>query len=114
MVNAYFDSVCQAVGGAYFLTAAQSMFANRLLQTLKTASPGIDASLVLSTGVSEIRHSFTGDDLASVINAYMAGIHAVFIFALASSALAILLAFFIPFQKLVKHDSDQKHTANVS
>ncbi|KAH5303795.1 hypothetical protein HBI12_177270 [Parastagonospora nodorum] len=106
--------MCQAVGGAYFLDAAQSMFANRLLHTLKTASPGIDASIILSTGASDIRRSFAGDDLISVINAYMVGIHAVFIFAIASSALAVLLALLIPIKKLPIHGADQKDTATAS
>jgi hypothetical protein len=97
-------TVCQSVGGAYFLAAAQSLFANRMLQTLKTASPNIDAILVINTGASEIRDRFEGEDLEAVTNAYMIGIKAVFIFAIAGSALAVLLALLIPFRKLPAHE----------
>jgi hypothetical protein len=94
--NSIFDSLCAVHVTSECPRAVQFMLAH------------------ISTGVSEIRHSFAGDDVASVINAYMVGIHAVFIFAIASSALAILLAFLLPSQKLPTHDSDQKDATNVS
>jgi hypothetical protein len=111
VLHAYLTPVCQAVGGAYFLATAQSLFANRLLHTLSVASPDIDAVLVLNTGASEIRQSFEGVDLIAVTNAYMVGIHAIFIFATAGSALAVLLALLIPYQKLPVHNIGEKDSA---
>jgi hypothetical protein len=79
-----------------------------MLQTLRATSPDIDATLVVSTGASEIRQRFVGEDLKAVTHAYMVGIKAVFIFAIASSALAALLALIIPFKKLPFHKTKKE------
>ncbi|KAF2092922.1 MFS gliotoxin efflux transporter glia [Rhizodiscina lignyota] len=97
--------MCQPLSGAYFLGIAQSIFANRMLQTLETTPSNVDAVKVLNTGASEIQHVFSGGDLAAVVGAYMVGIKDVFAFALAASAFAVLLAFMIPFKKLPDYDS---------
>ena len=97
--------VCQSSSGAYFIVVAQSLFANRMLQTIEATAPNLDASQVLGTGASDIRHVFSGRDLTAVLGAYMVGIKDVFAFALAGSALAVLVAFVIPFQKLPDHGS---------
>ncbi len=78
--------VFQAISGSYFLTVAQSLFANRMLQTLRTTAPNIDATMVLNTGASEIQHVFKGSDLAAVLDAYMVGLKAAFACTLACSA----------------------------
>lgn len=97
--------VCQAISAAYCLPVAQSLFANRMLQTLKATAPNIDAVKVINTGASEIQHIFKGGDLTAVLGAYMAGIKDVFTFSLTGSALTVLLALVIPFKKLPDHDS---------
>ena len=83
--------------------AAQCLFANLLLQTLKKTAPHIDAIQVINTGASEIQHVFKGGDLAAVLDAYMIGIKDVFVFALAGAAFAALVALVIPFKKLPDH-----------
>jgi len=97
--------VCQSISGAYFIAAAQSVFANRMLQTLKTIAPNIDAVMVLNTGASEIQHVFKGEDLAVVLNAYMVGIKDVFAFSLAGSILTVMIALVIPFVRLPDHNN---------
>jgi hypothetical protein len=97
--------VCNSISGAYFVTAAQFIFANRLLQTLASAAPKIDAAKVLATGASEIHRVFSGGDLAAVLDAYMVGIKDVFAFSLAGAAFTVLLALVIPFKKLPSHDN---------
>jgi hypothetical protein len=99
--------VCNSISGAYFVTAAQSVFANRLLQSLARHSPGIDATKVLATGASELRRVFSGADLAAVLRAYMVGIKDVFAFSLAGAALLVLLALVIPFKRLPSHDKKE-------
>lgn len=103
LVNADFGAVFNGISGAYFVTAAQSLFANRLLQTLASTAPSIDAGHVLATGASEIQRVFTGADLDAVVNAYMVGIKDVFSFAMAGTALTVLIALGIPFKKVPDH-----------
>lgn len=97
--------VAQSGSAAYFIVVAQSIFANRLLQTIEATAPHLNADLVLGTGASDLNHVFSGDDLAAVLGAYMAGIKDVFACGLAGSAFAVLLALMIPFKKLPNHGS---------
>ncbi|CZR68566.1 probable permeases of the major facilitator superfamily [Phialocephala subalpina] len=99
--------MCNSISGAYFVTAAQSLFSNRLLHTLSVTGPHIDASKVLATGASEIQRVFTGGDLEAVLGAYMVGIKDVFAFSLAGAAFTVLLAMIIPFEKLPGHDGNK-------
>lgn len=92
-------TVFNALSGAYFVTAAQSLFSNRLVQELAT-SPNVDAAKVLATGATQIREVFAGVDLEIVIKVYMIGIKDVFLFSLAGAAFTVLLALLIPLKKL--------------
>jgi hypothetical protein len=93
------------MSGAYFVTAAQSVFSNRLLETLADNAPNIDAAKVLSTGASEIQRVFTGADLAAVLNAYIIGTKDVFLFSLAGGAFLVVLSLAVPFKKIPSHDN---------
>lgn len=86
---------------------AQSIFANRLLQTISTTAPGLNATQVLGTGTSDIHNVFRGGDLDAVLRAYMVGIKDVFACALAGSALAALVALVIPSNRLPSHGSKE-------
>lgn len=100
--------VCQTLSGAYFVAIAQSLFANRMLQTILSSAAHLDATLVLGTGASELQDVFSGDDLKEVIAAYMIGIKDVFAFSLACAAFAVLLSLIIPFKRLPDHGKKDK------
>ncbi|KAK9777216.1 putative MFS transporter [Seiridium cardinale] len=89
-----------ALSGAYFVTAAQSLFANRLLQELSSIAPNLDLAKVLATGATQIRQIFSGTDLDAVLKAYMVGIKDVFAFSMAGAGLTVLLALLIPSTRL--------------
>ncbi|KAH7002506.1 putative MFS transporter [Ilyonectria destructans] len=96
--------MCQSISGAYFITVAQSLFANRMLQTLSATAPNIDTVKLINTGASEIQHVFEGGDLAAVLGAYMVGITSVFAFSLAGSVLTVIIALVIPFRRLPDYE----------
>ncbi|KAL4935161.1 hypothetical protein BDV06DRAFT_234609 [Aspergillus oleicola] len=100
--------MCQTLSGAYFVAIAQSLFANRMLQTVLSSSAHLDPALVLGTGTSEIQDVFSGDDLTAMIAAYMVGIKDVFAFSLACAAFSVLLALVIPLKKLPDHKKEKK------
>lgn len=95
--------MCQTISGAYFVVVAQSLFANRMLETLRSDSPNIDSAMVLGTGANEIQGAFSGNDFIAVINAYMVGIKDVFAFSLACAAASVLVTLIIPFKRLPDH-----------
>lgn len=92
--------MCNALSGAFFVTAAQSLFANRLLQAFASNAPEMNAMQILATGASEIREVFSGQSLKAVVEAYMIGVKAIFAFSLAGAAVMVLISLAIPFKKL--------------
>ncbi|KAJ5205193.1 hypothetical protein N7472_001641 [Penicillium cf. griseofulvum] len=100
--------MCQSISGTYFVIVAQTLFANRMLQTLDSSNSTIDTALALGTGASEIQHVFKGEELKAVTNAYMVGIKDVFAFGLAGAVASVLLALLIPLKQLP--DPQQKKT----
>jgi len=98
----------QAMSGTYFILIAGSLFANRMLHTLTSSYPAINAAQVINTGAFEIHHVFQGEELAAVLDAYMVGIKAVFAFSLATAALTVLIAMVIPFRRLHDHSAGDK------
>jgi hypothetical protein len=106
--------VCQTISGGYFLAAAQSLFANRMLRTLKTMDPDINFLTVLNTSASDIQHVFKGVELTAVLGAYMVGLKAVFALSMAASAMTAVVSLAIPFKKLPDHESEKMEVlANV-
>ena len=97
--------MCNSISGAYFVTAAQSIFANRLLQRLASSAPNIDAAMVLATGATDIHRVFSGEDLVAVLEAYMSGIKDVFAFSMAGAAVTAVIALVIPFKKVPSNES---------
>jgi hypothetical protein len=105
VLSANFLSVAQSISGAYFVSAANSIFNNYLLQTLARTAPQIDSAEILYIGVSEVANVYKGEQLTLVRDAYMVGIKDVFAFALAGTALTVVLALLIPFKRLPSHET---------
>ncbi|KAK5807057.1 hypothetical protein VI817_001315 [Penicillium citrinum] len=97
--------MAQSISGAYFVTSANSIFDNYLLQALARTAPQIDSADILFIGVSELTNVYEGEELAVIRDAYMVGIKDVFAFALAGTALTVVLALLIPFTRLPSHET---------
>ena len=107
---------CQTISGAYFNTAAQSLFENRLHQTLARIAPAISGARVDEAGAQGLHQAFSGTELTAVIDAYMVGIKDVFAFAIAGAIVTALLALTIPTTRLPSLNddktTDKKEAAN--
>ncbi|KAL7783865.1 putative MFS transporter [Trichoderma ceciliae] len=97
------------MSGAFFVTAAQNVFANRMLQSLAQIAPQISAQKVLDTGASDFQSVFQGADLVAVRQAYMIGIKDVFAFAMAGAALTAVLPLIIPRRRLPGFEKKELH-----
>ncbi|KAK4032620.1 putative efflux pump gsfJ [Parachaetomium inaequale] len=65
----------QTVGGAFFVSAAESAFVNQLIDSLRTLVPDIDPSVVIGLGATEIRNgAFRDDQIPGILASYMRGI----------------------------------------
>lgn len=106
--------MAQSISGAYFVSAANSIFNNYLLQTLARIAPQIDPGEILHIGVSDIANLYKGEQLNLVREAYMAGIKDVFAFALAGTVLTVVFSLLIPFKRLPSHQTKKTEDIEAS
>ena len=80
------------MGGALFLPAAESVFANRLLRVARITVPSVPAAAILATGASELGHTFSAVDIPGILIAYMSGLKWTFAVAVAANGLTFPLS----------------------
>lgn len=100
VANVYFF---QTVGGAFTTSAAQAAFVNQLLVKLPSAAPGVDPSLVISTGATQLRDVFSSEQLPGIVTAYIHGLKAVFGVGTGVVGFAMLWTAVIPWTRLPTH-----------
>ena len=88
------STVFQTVGGAFFVSAGQTAFANRLLDRVPITAPGVEPSLVVSTGATQLRSVFSAADIPGILIAYMDGIKLTFVLAIALAGITLPIALF--------------------
>lgn len=94
------------LGGAFSTAAAQAAFVNRLIVALSTAAPGLDSSLVIAAGASELRTVFSASELPGIPQAYLLGIKGSVAVSLAFAGVACLCTLAVPMRKLPTHGVD--------
>jgi hypothetical protein len=90
----------QTLGGALWLSAAQSVFVNRLIVTMPKVAPKINPLAVVATGAGRIRDVFAPEDVIGIVTAYIDGIKGAFVLASIVTGLAMLLALLLPWKRL--------------
>jgi MFS transporter, DHA2 family, glioxin efflux transporter len=83
----------QTMGGAYFISAAQAVFTNRLLARVVISAPTANPALVLATGAAELRKVFNAEEFDGIVIAYLAGLKSAFAVSIATAGLCFLVAF---------------------
>lgn len=63
---------------------------------MAATAPDISPSRISAAGAAGLRNAFSGRELTLVLEAYMAGIQNVFIFAVTGAAASVLVALLIP------------------
>jgi hypothetical protein len=85
---------------------------------MAATAPEISSSRISEAGAAGLRNAFSGQELTLVLEAYMAGIKNVFIFAVAGAAASVLVALLIPPTRLPsseeKKTDDDREAANAS
>lgn len=67
----------------------------------------MNPQLVVVTGAANLRNVFPPDVLPGVLSAYMVGLKAAFIVAIAFAGSAVLISLAIPMRKLPTHTTDK-------
>jgi hypothetical protein len=93
-------TVFQTIGGAFSVSASQSGFVNRLISTLAYSAPEVDPQLVVATGATQIRSSFSPDQVLGIVFAYMAGVKVSFALVVGLAGFAFLVALLVPWKRI--------------
>lgn len=83
-----------------FVSAAQSIFSNRLLQALSSHAPGVDREHVLTVGASELRGNFSSAELSGILESYMVGLKGAFALGVALAVAAVVTSFGPPIKTI--------------
>ena len=83
----------QCVTGAVFISIAQTLFTNKLLQEVARNLPDVNPLKVVLTGATELRGAFSADELPGILRAYMAGLKDAYILGIALAGVACVVAF---------------------
>ncbi len=105
----------QSLGGAIFVCIGQAVFTNNLVDVLSHTS-GLDQSLVIKTGATELRDVISAQDLPAVLLAYDGALTKAFTVALAAACFSILPALGIEWKNVkgLKHGGPSPEAKNVA
>ena len=81
------------IGGAFFISAAEAGFINKLVQRVPFTAPGVDPKVVALTGATQLRSVFSASDIPGILVAYMDGLKVSFAIVIATTCIAFLLTF---------------------
>ncbi len=88
------------MGGGVFLSAAQAAFSNELLASLARNVPSINRALVIATGLSDIRTTFSADLVPGIVQSYLDGLRVEFALAIALAGVSFFMAFLMPWKRM--------------
>lgn len=92
--------VFQTIGGAFFVSAGQTAFTNRLLTRIPVTAPGVSPELVVATGAAQLRSVFSKEDIPGILVAYMDGLKVAFALAVALAGVTLPIAVFSRWQSI--------------
>lgn len=103
----------QTLGGAIWVSAAQTGFANKLVQALNKKITGIDVAHVVAIGTTQYRHVFPMDAIPKILDSYMEGVTVVFIIVLAVAAASFPASLLTPWTD-IRVATEEKKKAGVA
>ncbi|KAF9884655.1 hypothetical protein FE257_001408 [Aspergillus nanangensis] len=102
----------QLGSGVIGVAAGESVFSNRLIQSLPHYAPGITGKEVLDVGASQLEQTFDGDTLLGVKKAYLVGIKDAWILTLAFCGAAFVVSAVAPRVSILRKTEQEAGEAN--
>jgi hypothetical protein len=90
----------QTLGGSLFTSVGQNIFSNKLIMYTAQYAPGLDPSIVLTTGATEIQSKIPAEYLAGVTLAYNDALDQAFLVAAIIGSLSIIPALFVEWKSV--------------
>jgi hypothetical protein len=88
------------MGGTFFISAAESIFSNKLFNHLKVNVPEIDPKIVIELGATQFRNSLPAAAIPGTILSYMQSLHTLFILATTLAGVATLVSLNARWEKI--------------
>ena len=88
------------MGGAYFISVAQSIFANKLIHYLQANVPEINPMAVIAIGATQFRNSLPASRASGIVLSYMQSLRVVFILAIVLAAMSTIVSGFAKWKKI--------------
>lgn len=82
----------QSLGSTISISTAQNIFTNRLISNMRIFEPGINPSILLSTGITQLRASAGPSQLQDIVSAYKHALQVTFFLAVAISGMSFFVA----------------------
>ncbi|CZR54630.1 related to transporter (major facilitator superfamily) [Phialocephala subalpina] len=99
----------QQLGSIVFVAVSQNVFLDRLLKNLSGIS-GLDASITLETGATDLRSIVPVDDLTAVVEAYNGAVVKTFDIATVCACLVVLSAVTLEWKSIKKREVEKPTT----
>jgi hypothetical protein len=90
----------QTLGGALFISVGQNVFTNQLVKNLQAVVPGLDPSIVLAVGATEIKNQIEEKFLSGVLFAYNKALTQTFYVSVATASMSIFGAIFVEWKSM--------------
>jgi len=81
------------MGGTSFITAAQSVFVNSLINKLPFTAPNVDPVAVIATGATQLRSVFPANQVPGILLAYTSGIKNALVVSLCATGVSLVVGF---------------------
>jgi len=93
--------VFQTISGAFFISAANCVFANQLKAKIWIIAPEVNPEMLFGQGgAANLGQLFTGDTLEAVLQAYISAMRSAYALSLACGGLAFLFSFAAEWKKI--------------
>lgn len=79
----------QTLGGAIFISVAQSVFTNQFTRVMHVEDPSVNVTEILAAGTTTLRQKLRGDQLETVLRSYNSAVTQAFYVGVALAALSV-------------------------
>ncbi|KAH8429394.1 uncharacterized protein LDX57_007058 [Aspergillus melleus] len=90
----------QQLGGSVFLSIAQNIMSQELINNVKSQLPDVDASMIVNSGATDLRDAVSSDKMDTLLHVYNDTVVKVFYLAIALACVGVVVALFVEWKDM--------------
>ncbi|KAI9039274.1 MDR family MFS transporter [Aspergillus affinis] len=90
----------QQLGGSVFLSIAQNIMSQELINNVKSQLPDVDASMIVKSGATDLRDAVSSDKMSVLLHVYNDAVVNVFYLAAALAGVGVVVALFVEWKDM--------------